>query len=222
MNRHFAAIIFIGLLLPSCGTPTPQATPLLINAYVTSAAYPWVGDLYNCVSSSAVINLSALDSADITIRIGQPENLSTPAFQISTEELLVIVHPQTGVSSLTIDQVHSIFLGQVLNWKEVGGADLPIHVWSFSPDEDIQVIFDQIVMKRQPVTSLARLAVSVQNMADAIETNPGSVGVLSRRLMNGQIQSVLSFAKVPVLVITKTQPTGAINELISCLQQENH
>jgi hypothetical protein len=222
MSRHSLALILISLLLSGCGTPTPQATPLLINAYVTSTASPWVSDLYNCVSPSAVINLSAPDSADLIVQIGEPENLTTPAFQISTEELLVIVHPQIGISSLTLDQVHSIFLGQIVNWKEVGGNDLPVHVWSFSPDEDVQIIFDQIVMKGQPVTSLARLAVSGQNMAESIRSDPGAVGVLPRHLMTGQIQSVLSLAKEPVLAITRSQPTGAINDLISCLQQENH
>ena len=65
---------------------------------------------------------------------------------------------------LTADQVHSIFLGQVTNWKDVGGSDMPIQVWTYAQGEDIQQIFEQNVMEDQPVTSLARLAVSVQNM----------------------------------------------------------
>jgi hypothetical protein len=215
-------VVFVFALLAGCGTSTPQASPQLVNVYVTSAAYPWVSDLYDCASTSAAINLSGPQSAELTLRLGVPEHLTTPAFQISTEEVLVIVHPRSGVASLTLDQVRSIFLGQVINWKEIGGNDIPIQVWSFSPDEDVQVTFSQTVMDGQPITSLARLAVSGEGMAEDIGNNPGSVGILPRRLMTANIQNVFTAAKVPVLIITKSAPTGIINDLIGCLQQESH
>jgi hypothetical protein len=75
-------------------------------------------------------------------------------------------------------------------------------------------------MYGQPITSLARLAVSGDSMADAIGTNPGSVGILPHRLMTDAVQSVFTAAKAPVLIITKSTPEGAIEDLISCLQQE--
>jgi phosphate transport system substrate-binding protein len=156
------------------------------------------------------------------MRLGVPDHLSTPSFQVSSEDVLVIVHPQTGVPSLSLDQVRSIFLGQVVNWKDVGGNDLPVQVWSFSADEDVQGIFSQAVMNWQPITSLARLAVSDESMAEAVEKNPGSVGILPRRLMTSALQSVFTAAKAPVLIITKSTPKGAIEDLISCLQQEGH
>ncbi len=220
MKRYVVAIIFG--LLAGCGTPTPQTTPQLVNVYVSSAAYPWVNDLYNCTPTSAVINLSDPLSADVTMRLGVPDHLTTPGFQVSSEDILVIVHPQTGVLSLTLFQVRSIFLGQVVNWKDVGGSDLPVQVWSFSPDEDVQDLFSQTVMNGQPITSLARLAVSGESMVEAVGTNPGSVGILSRRLITSAVQNVFTVAKVPVLIITKSPPEGAISELISCLQQESH
>lgn len=77
-------------------------------------------------------------------------------------------------------------------------------------------------MNGQPITSLARLAVSGESMVEAVGTNPGSVGILSRRLITSVVQNVFTVAKVPVLIITKSPPEGAISELISCLQQESH
>ena len=220
MKRFF--VVFIFGLLAGCSTPTPQTTPQLVNVYVSSAAYPWVNDLYNCAPTSAVINLSDPMSADVTMRIGVPDHLTTPSFQISSEDILVIVHPKNGVSSLTLDQVRSIFLGQVVNWTDVGGSDISIQVWSFSPDEDVQGIFSQVVMNGQPVTSLARLAVSAESMAEAIGKNPGSVGILPRRLITSSVQSVFRVANAPVLIITKSSPEGPVTNLIGCLQQESH
>jgi phosphate transport system substrate-binding protein len=39
-----------------------------------------------------------------------------------------VASPQAGVRNLTEAQICDIFSGRVVNWKEVGGNDLPIHV----------------------------------------------------------------------------------------------
>lgn len=212
--------IFTCSILAACSTQSSQATPQLINVFVSSAAYPWVNGFYDCSSPSTVINLSDPLSADIIVRLGEPEQLTTPAFQISTEEILIIVHPQSNVTSLTGEQVRSLFLGQISNWTEVGGADLPVNVWAFSNDEDMQEIFDKIVMNGQPVTSLARLATSADGMLKGVKENPGSIGLLTRHLLSGDVKEVYSVGSVPVLAITKSEPLGGVKELIDCLQKK--
>ncbi len=221
MKRSIAFFFIIPLLLTACATPTPQPTPQLINVYASSAAYPWINGVYDCSSTFATINLSDPGSADITLRLGEPDYLTTPAYQISVEDILVIAHTQSGVDSLTLNQVRSIFLGQTANWKEVGGNDLPVQVWTFSPDEDVQGIFDKTVMNGEPVTSLARLATSALNMLKDVGTTPGSIGLLPRHLLAGAVKDVYTVGTTPVLAITKSEPQGVVRELIRCLQ-ENH
>jgi hypothetical protein len=221
MNRCIAIFILASLSLNACTAQTPPVTPQLVNVYVSSAAYPWISAFYNCGSTSAVINLSDPQSADITLRLGIPDHLTTLAYQISTEDILVIVHPKTGLGTLTLDQVRLLFLGQVTNWKELGGFDVPVQVWSFSDDEDVQDIFSKTVMNGEPVTSLARLATSAQVMQGAIDAIPGSIGLLPRRLLEGDVKDVYTVATVPVLAITRSVPHGAIQELIGCIQK-NH
>jgi hypothetical protein len=218
MRRPLVLVLLSTFLLTSCATPTPAVTPQLVNAYATSAASPRLNDLYDCASSSVVVRLADEQSADISLRLGEPANLSTPAYQLGSEDILVVVHPQTGVGQLTLEQVHAVFLGQVANWKEVGGNDLPVEVWTFAPEEDVSRIFGQAVMNGQPVTSLARLAVSAQAMSDSVGTEPGSAGILPRRWKAGNTRDVFLVAKVPVLAITKSEPQGAVKELLACLQ----
>lgn len=215
--KKFIAAIF--LFLMACAPATPVATPQIVKVFVTSAAGPWLTDLYNCASASAVINLSDSQSADISIRIGEPENLTMPAFQIGKDDILVAVHPQAAVGSLTIEQVRQLFTGQATNWKDVGGNDVPVQIWTYSSDEDVQQIFDKTVLSGQPVTSLARLAASAQGMSDSIGANPGSVGVLMRRWKMGNTREALIVASAPVLAITKSEPQGAVKDLIACLQK---
>ncbi len=220
MKGSFTIFLLSFSLLYACTAQPLQTTPQLLNVYISSAAYPWASVFYDCASTSTVINLSDPRSADITLRLGEPDHLLTPAYQISTEDILAIVHPQTGVGSLTLYQIRALFLGQVLNWKDVGGKDLSVQVWSY-PDVDIQQIFIKSVMDGQPVTSLAHLATSPQVMQGAVDAMPGSIGILPRSLLNGGGTDVYKVATVPVLAITKSEPQGPLRELIGCLQ-ENH
>lgn len=218
-NPLLSLTLAICLFLAACSTPTPSRTTQIINVYLTSAADPWTNNVYDCAPAGSAVNLTDPDSAQITLRVGEPDHLTTPAFQLSTEDILVVTNLQTGVYDLSADQVRSLFLGQVTNWKELGGNDVSVQVWTYLPDEDIQRIFEREVMDGRPVTSQARLAVSVEAMTDSVETVPGSVGVVTRRWKSGNTTEALSVASVPVLAIVKSEPEGAVKDLLGCLQE---
>ncbi len=213
-------LVLASCLLGSCGSPAPQVTPQLVNVYVTSAAYPRVGDLYACAPPSIVLAQSDQASAEFSLRLGEPSPLLTPAYQVGTEDILVVNHPQAGVGALTLDEVQGLFSGRTANWKDVGGNDLAVQVWGFSADEDIEEIFDQAVMHGEPVTSLARMAVSSQDMSDEVGKTPGAIGFLPRRWKAGNTREALKAATVPVLVITRAEPRDPIKALIDCLQSK--
>ena len=178
-------VALAAFLLAACASPpSPAVTPQLVNVFVTSAAYPRVGELYACAPPSIVLAQSDPATAELTLRLGEPTPL-LPTFQVGTEDILVVNHPQAGVGELTQDQVQRLFSGRIANWKEVGGNDLPVQVWTFSLEEDVQQVFEELVMRGEPVTSLARLAVSAQAMSDGVGNTPGSIGYLPRRWKAG-------------------------------------
>lgn len=50
-------------------------------------------------------------------------------YQVALDGIAVIVHPESKVDNLTIQQVSDIFSGKIKNWKAVGGADMPITLY---------------------------------------------------------------------------------------------
>jgi len=219
MKSVLRPIFLLCLVLASCSPAVPQVTPRLLSIYVSSAAYPRVSELYKCAPPSIVIGLADPATAKLSMRLGEPAPLASPAYQVGTEDILVVTHSQVGVGPLALDDVQRIFSGIITNWKDVGGNDLPVQVWTYAAGEDIQQIFDRMVMSGQPVTSMARLAVSSQAMSDEVGNTPGSIGYLARRWKAGNTREVLNFATVPVLVVARTEPDTESKALIDCLQR---
>ena len=50
------------------------------------------------------------------------------SIQIAWGALTFIVNPKNSVDNLTTKQIKDILIGRVTNWKEVGGANKPIHL----------------------------------------------------------------------------------------------
>jgi hypothetical protein len=221
-RRRVQSLQLLGLVvLAACATaPTPSSSDV-ISVYATSAAYPWLKGVYDCAPASVALKLSDPGSAAISIRLGESIPLTLPAYEIGKEDILVVTHPDTGVASLTSDQARRLFAGEITNWKEAGGADLPVEVWVFSPNEDIQALFGRVVMNDQPTTSLARLATSAQDMSDSVGSAAGSVGLLPRRWKAANTREALLVSSVPVLALVKSEPLGALRDILHCLQSSN-
>ena len=209
--HHIALFLLSSLLLFSCSTSTPPATPQLVTVYSTAAAQPWLSPLYACAEAFAVLSrVDEESSADIVLRIGEPEVLVSPAYQIDTEDILIVTHRQSPVQHLTLEEARSLFAGQ---------GDPAVEVWVYAAEADVQEVFDQVVMAGRRVTSSARIAVNPQQMSDTLVNEPNTAGILPRHWKAGDTREIFRAATVPVLAITNSEPQGVINELIACLQK---
>ena len=204
-------ILLFSFILVSCSTGTPQATPKVVTVYSTSAAQPWLVDAYACAESFAVISRADdSSSADVILRVGEPEFLSSFAYRIDTEDILIVTQRQSPIQNLTLDEARALFAGQ---------GDPSVEVWVYASGEDVQEVFDQVVMEGRPVTSLARLAVNPQQMSDTLNNDPNTVGILPRHWKVGDSRYVYTIPSVPVLAIVKSEPQGVVKDLLACLQK---
>lgn len=210
------SLLLVGIL-SACG-PLMAPTPAPLKVHATSSAFPWLSTAYDCAPASSVIVLTDEADADVVFRLSEPHELAGPAYQIGSDDLVVITHPQVGVGSLPLSQVEALFSGQVMNWNEVGGSDQGVQVWVYAPGVDVETYFDRIVLHDRPVSSLARLAVSAQHMSDSVGAVSGSIGFLPRRWKAGNTREAMTVGSVPVLAIPREAAQGALASLIGCMQ----
>jgi hypothetical protein len=227
--KKIESAILIGLfflLLESCqAKPQVENSAPQILQYSFSTA-PWLGNLFACAGKTAIkADQRALDYQDIQIadfvfRMGQVVESNAHAFQIGKDDLIIIANPANKMKDLTLEQVRGLFGGQIHSWKSINGVDNPVQVWVFPAGEDIQRIFSQVVMNGSPITSLARLATSADEMNEGIGSDVNAIGIITSRLKSESVAQIyLAIKELPVLIITKTTPDEMNSQIILCLQQ---
>jgi hypothetical protein len=226
MKRYPLLFIYILLCLVfvSCvsAASPPQTEPLTIQ--YTFSAQPWLAIVYKCAGEIVInadlrpIDYLDITSVDMVMRIGggNPDSL---AYQIGTDELLVVVNPMNPVLSLTPGEVIGLFTGSIQDWKSISGKDAPVEVWVFDAGEDIQRVFEQTALGGAPITSLAHLAPGPDQMSQAIANDINAVGILTRSLTTENIDGIYTIAPVPVLVLVLDGPSAQAIEITNCLQK---
>ncbi|MBV6396365.1 MAG: hypothetical protein HFACDABA_01963 [Anaerolineales bacterium] len=204
-----ALLISILFVLTACASPA-NTDVQIVDVYATPAAGAWLAELYACADSASVVLNFTPDSPEILLRVGEPRGLSTPAFQIDSEEILVVVHRASPIQNMSLQQTQTLFGGQ-------GDPSLQIRI--YAPGDDIQAIFEHSVMQSRNIVSSARVAVDPQHMSDLLNAEINAVGILPRHWKAGDTREVFSAGMFPVLAITQTEPQGVMQQLIACLQK---
>ena len=86
---------------------------------------------------------------------------------IGRDALVFLVNEGNPIESLTIAQVQDIYQGKITNWKQVGGADLPIVAFQRPERSGSQVMMSKLVMGDLPLAG-APGELMPQEMGDLI------------------------------------------------------
>ena len=70
---------------------------------------------------------------------------------IGRDALVFLVNTANPVESLTPEQIVSIYSGEIRNWKDVGGDDVPISAFQRPYRSGSQTMMDELVMKGMPM-----------------------------------------------------------------------
>ena len=106
---------------------------------------------------------------------------------VAFDGIAIYVNPQLSVTSLTLAQIKDIFTGQLTNWKDLGGPDIPITAISRDPkDGGTPEYFEDKVMGKKPKEKTS-FALAIQDSYAPTTTeslrrvgaSPGGIGYAS-------------------------------------------
>jgi len=93
----------------------------------------------------------------------------------AVDGLSVIVNPKNTVKSLTMDQIGQIYRGELTNWKQVGGPDLPITLYGRQPNSGTFVFFREAVVRGDYSNKMNQMNGNAQ-ILEAVKKDAGGIG----------------------------------------------
>jgi phosphate transport system substrate-binding protein len=82
------------------------------------------------IRQTAALKVDMGGSCRMTLPEVERKELHVSLHPVAWDALAVIVNPENPVKSLSTEQVKGIYLGQITNWKQLGGADMPIKLYA--------------------------------------------------------------------------------------------
>jgi len=102
----------------------------------------------------------------------------TEQVTVAFDALAVVVNPENKVSKLTREQIEKIFTGEVTNWKEVGGANEKIVVYSRESSSGTYEFFKEHVLNKKNYASTVLSMPATGAIVQSISQTKGAIGYI--------------------------------------------
>jgi phosphate transport system substrate-binding protein len=96
--------------------------------------------------------------------------------RVARDGLSVYVHSSNPVKKLTIEQVRLIFTGKITNWKEVGGNDATIILYSRENNSGTYEFFKDHVLNKEDFAPQAQHMAGTAALINAVGKDKNSIG----------------------------------------------
>ena len=141
---------------------------------------------------------------------------------VKNDEVVFIVHPSNPVSKLTWEQIRDIHTGKITNWKDVGGKDVPIVVFTDSLASATRGLIRQAVMGGQEYGPEAKALDAVKEVNDRVAVTENGIGGLGLGFVDPKAVRVIDTKKVerPLGFITIGPPSDKVRKVIEAFKTE--
>lgn len=164
-------------------------------------------------------------SLDATVKAAASAGLSKPVpdlklHVLSTSEVLFIVHPSNPVKFLTWEQIKEIHTGKITNWKELGGNDLPITVYTDAKASATRGLIKQVVMGNSEYADSARAVGYVKEVNDKVALDESGIGGLGSGFVDPGQVAVVDTKKIerPLGFITVGAPSAKVQKVMDAFK----
>lgn len=234
MQRWLAAILAVALLA-GCGTPSQRPLTVAGSAQVMHIAGIWAEAYARGGGGQISVNgggstLGVLAVLDGIAEIGAISRELTPeetsrglvAHRIAYDAQAVVVHPSNPVASLSLAQLRRIYVGEVKDWREVGGRPGPILLISREAGSGAREIFRRAV---GPVAPESAVVPAHGIAALYVEMLPQAIGYVGLRVARNSRVTVVAIdgrrpgdpgypLMQPLSLVTRGEPQGRAADFI--------
>lgn len=105
------------------------------------------------------------------------------------DALNIVVHPSNPVSGLSLRQIVDLFTGAQTNWKDVGGADLPVTLYGRESNSGTFLYFEDHVLLGEKYSDASIVEPGARALIDAVAHDSSAIGY-STSVYSGTVKSL--------------------------------
>jgi phosphate transport system substrate-binding protein len=109
---------------------------------------------------------------------------------IAYDALAVIVNPSNKVTKLTREQLEGIFTGKITNWKEVGGEDAKMVVYSRETSSGTYEFFKEHVLNKKNYATSALLMPATGAIVQSVSQTKGAIGYVGLAYIEKSVRAI--------------------------------
>jgi phosphate binding protein len=110
--------------------------------------------------------------------------------QIALDGIAIVVNSANNIKALKTEDVMNIYLGNIKNWKELGGSDAPITVVSREDGSGTRDAFTTLVMNKKDILKTAIIQNSTGAVATTVAGDKNAIGYVSLASVNNTIKAL--------------------------------
>lgn len=207
MKRIITVLISIGLsmgMLSGCGSndntggmvSTDGSTSMeKVIGYLSESYQEEHSDvkvIYNPTGSGSGIKAVSEGSCDIGLssrNLTEEEKQKLTETVVAIDGIAIIVNPENKVRDLSIEQISSLFCGEITNWNELGGDDLPVVLIGREAASGTRDGFESITATKDKCKYSQELT-STGDVVQTVASNPNAIGYASLAAVKENVKAV--------------------------------
>ena len=120
------------------------------------------------------------------VNVASSRGYKLESVPVAIDGIVFYTNKSLGIKSLSLEQMRDIYLGQITNWKQLGGKDLPITPISLDPKIDSIL---RLLMETENAPAIGNNVVITRDFTSAIRqtsSTPGAISYASSAVLKGQ------------------------------------
>jgi ABC-type phosphate transport system substrate-binding protein len=133
------------------------------------------------------------------------------------------VHPTNSVRSIGAQQLKAVLLGDITNWRDLGGRDLPIRLVMVDAGAGIPLTIATQLLGGQSVTTNGAIRVRISSqVVRVVEQEPGALGLTQEMNVPGHNVAELATEQTieqELAYVTLDQPSPIVKSVIDATRK---
>jgi phosphate transport system substrate-binding protein len=148
------------------------------------------------ISKTCDVATASRDMSPKEVKMAESRGVEPKEIIVAYDGVAVIVSKDNPIDKLTIDELHKVYVGEITNWKQLGGKDEKMTVLSREVSSGTHIYFKEKVVRLGKKDSQEEFAPEVlllsssQAIVEEVAVNDGAIGYLGMGYVSDRTKTV--------------------------------